>query len=241
MITDMLAKIHSWFGTPQLISEQLVELVPANEPSEIIDLCSGSGGPMPEIVRKLRAQSSYRQVELTLTDLYPNSATTEAINQNGEPWLTFHPEAVDATQLKVVDSINSLCTMICCFHHMPPEKARLIVADVMERRIPMLIFEMTDSSVPPKWLWWIALIPNFFFGILVAAFTRPMTIRRFVFSFIFPIIPAVFAWEGAVSNIRTYNASDFLSLLEDDDHYEWTIRKVPGTWMNHQVVLGRPK
>ena len=133
--------------------------------------------------------------------------------------------------------------MICSFHHMPPSRARAILEDAQRNRQPMLMFEMSDNSVPPVWLWWLTLFPNFMFGLVVAILTRPWTWRKFFFTFIVPIIPAAFAWDGAVSNVRTYNEKDLRQLLEPikDLDYDWSVETIQGRMVNHLVVIGRPK
>lgn len=203
---------------------------------------------MPEVVQRIRDSVSddavAAELKLQLTDLFPNPSTVQAINSNASDHITFHHEPVDATavDLQIEPARAEVRTMICSFHHMPPEKARAILANAQRDHVPMLIFEMSDNTVPPKWLWWVAILPNFFFGFWVAIFTRPMTPIRFLFSFVVPIIPICFAWEGAVSNIRTYGENDFRELLApiQSEHYQWTVKSVPGQMINHLVIHGRP-
>ena len=269
VITDMLSLIHRWFGTADIIKTQLEPLLSQQQPTTITDLCSGSGGPMVEVVSQLRQQvaeqkspesnsaeadlegqptssSSLADTRLRLTDLYPNAAAVAKFQQSHaeRPWVRFESDPVDAAAVRSIDDQNraEVRTMICCFHHMPPEQARKILASAQSDRQPMLIFEMSDNSVPPKWLWWIAIFPNLFFGLLVAVFTRPMTPIRFLLSFVVPVIPICFAWDGAVSNIRTYIESDIQELLEPikDDTYQWQVKCVQGKLMKHLVVIGTP-
>lgn len=270
VITDMLSLVHRWLGTADIIHAQLEPLLAQQKPTTITDLCSGSGGPMVEVVSRLRQQgakqipstsnsaatnlegqpigsgSPLADTQLRLTDLYPNAAVVANFQRSHteRPWVRFESDPVDATAVRPITEQDraEVRTMICCFHHMPPAQARKILASAQSDRQPMLIFEMSDNSVPPKWLWWIAIIPNFFFGLLVAVFTRPVTPIRFLLSFIVPVIPICFAWDGAVSNIRTYIESDIQELLEPikDDTYQWQVKCVPGMLMKHLVVIGTP-
>lgn len=268
VITDMLSLIHRWFGTADIIKAQLEPLLSQQQPTTITDLCSGSGGPMVEVVSQLRQQvveqkspesnsvanlegqsidsSPLADTQLRLTDLYPNAAAVASFQKSHaeRPWVRFESDPVDAAAVRPIDDQDraEVRTMICCFHHMPPVQARKILASAQSDRQPMLIFEMSDNSVPPKWLWWIAIFPNFFFGLLVAVFTRPMTPVRFLLSFLVPVIPICFAWDGAVSNIRTYIESDIQELLEPikDDTYQWQVKCVQGKLMKHLVVIGTP-
>ncbi len=106
-----------------------------------------------------------------------------------------------------------------------------------------MIFELTDGKKPPNGLWWVALIPNFFFAFFVALFARPMTIGRAVFTFLIPLVPLCFAWDGAVSAGRAYGESDFQKLLSQfsqTDKYRWTYKSIPKGGTSFSVIVGQP-
>ncbi len=50
-----------------------------------------------------------------------------------------------------------------------------------------------------------------------------MTVRQLVFTYIVPIIPLCFAWDGAVSYARTYTLDDLDELLSGlrSEDYRW--------------------
>ena len=79
---------------PQLVrqwAERISTVLHAGEPAEILDLCSGAGGPMPLIVEALEERGY--QARVRLTDLYPNPKIT---SHPRVVWLT---EPVDATEV----------------------------------------------------------------------------------------------------------------------------------------------
>ena len=59
---------------------------------------------------------------------------------------------------------------------------------------------------------------------------RPMTVQQIVFTYLIPIIPLTFAWDGAVSNARTYTLKDMDMLLEglESKDYLWEKGVVKG-------------
>lgn len=264
-VTDMLATVHRWFHTSATIAAELRPLLPPNQDALVLDLCSGSAGPMPDVIRILQESDGATQrpddgapidcdnmrkgtLELVLSDLHPDPAMVDRYAQDGfndTPSIRYEPVPIDAGNVprtftdgdKVV-----VRTMVCSFHHMPPAIARRILWDVQEKKQPMLIFEISDNTTPPPMLWWATLLPNFVFGVFVSTMTWPMTWTRFFFTFVCPIIPATFAWDGAVSNVRTYNESDFRQLIQDDidPDYCWEFSTVKGGMVNHLVVKGRP-
>ena len=78
----------------------------------------------------------------------------------------------------------------------------------------------------------------------VTPFIRPMTWQQLVFTYIPPFpLPLFIAWDGAVSNVRTYTMNDLEELLSDlqSDDYVWekgTIKGKPGA---KSYLLGYPK
>ena len=201
---------------------------------------------MPEAVRLVRESLDSSDVSLTLTDRYPNQRAIAAIEQApaDRAWLAYHPDPVPATTIgSVASQAGAIRTMICCLHHMSVADARAILDDAQQSGDPILIFEMTDNRFPPKWFWWIALVPNFLFGLVVSAFVRPLTIRHLIFSYIVPVVPACFAWDGAVSNIRTYADADFEALIEpfQSPDYQWTTNVHQGRMMKHLIITGQPR
>lgn len=244
-ITRMLQVVHRWFGTADIVAAELESMIPAGSSVTIVDLCSGSSGPMPAAVEQLRTRPGYDQVRLVLTDLHPRPDDLAQRFQSStvESWLRYHPTPVPADQVsEVIEESPILRTMICCFHHFDVPQARQLIKAAQDSGDPLLVFEMTDNRFPTSWFWWIALIPNFCFGLWVALFVRPMTLRHFCFSFLLPIIPACFAWDGAVSNVRTYAREDLKDLVAPiaTSEYLWSEKLHPGQLIQHLVIRGTP-
>lgn len=240
-MTRMITVVHGWLGTSGYIADLLADMMDRSGRQHIVDLCSGDGGPMPDVWLKLHHDFGRKDVRITLTDLYPNQAAAHRIGESGREQLRYLTEAVDAQGPLPV---NEPCirTLVCSFHHMPPPVARQILNNAISARDPILIYEISDNSVPPKYLWWVGLPLNLLFGWVVAACTRPFTMRHFFFSFVVPVIPLCFAWDGAVSNARTYTAADLSSLLDgfESEDYVWTTKRVEAKPASHLCLLGMP-
>ena len=243
-LTRMLSLLHRWLGSTSKIAEILSELVRVSGRHCIVDLCSGDGDLMIEVQKRLHQIEGMQAVKLELTDLYPNRVTRSRIALQGFQLLSYRDEPLDATAYR--DTTNTaIRTLVSGFHHMNPEQAKAILSAAMAAGDPILIYEISDNSFPPKYLkylWWIALPLNLVFGFFVAAIVRPMTFHHFFFSFILPIIPFCFAWDGAVSNIRTYTESDLQELLSDlqSEDYKWSIRKIDAKPSKHLCLVGMP-
>lgn len=236
LMTRYLMTFHRILGTP----DQLVPLVKKglaySEKQVILDLCSGSGGPMIEVFDKIKGSGKFPRLKMVLSDLYPNQFTAEALNES-DPDITYHTEPLDAT--RVPANVKALRTMVSSMHHMTPDLARKILGDA---RQPILIFELSDNSLP-AFLWWLAIPVAIIITLFVTPMVRPMTLQQLVFTYLIPILPIFIAWDGAVSNARTYTLEDINELLEglSGVDYKWEKGVVKGKGGNKLYLLGMPQ
>ncbi len=82
----------------------------------------------------------------------------------------------------------------------------------------------------------------FLLAFFLTPFARPLTWRQLVFTYLLPVIPLCFAWDGAVSNARTYTLEDLdhlLAGLETDD-YKWEKGRITGK-ARKLYLLGLPR
>ena len=218
--TRLINVMHKLLGTKEDLAALLAGLLPYARQNRIIDLGSGSGGPMPNVYHILKNDHQITDLTLTLTDLYPNRQLAAQINNGEDINITYTTEPVDATNMD--GGKVGVRTMVGGFHHMSPEQARQILKDARDNRQPICIFELSDNSFPIA-LWWISLPIQFLMTLFITPFARPMTWQQLVFTYPVPVIPFCFAWDGAVSNARTYTLSDMDILLEglETHDYRW--------------------
>jgi hypothetical protein len=137
--------------------------------------------------------------------LYPNATAAAAINQRPETNVRYELQSVSATD--VPPELDGVRTMIRSFHHMPPPVAKAILADAFHKRQPFFAIELSDNS-PPIALWWMAIPMGIILPFFLTPFIRPLTWRQIVFTYVIPILPLLIAWDGSVSNARTYTEND---------------------------------
>ena len=238
-MTNMLNAVHRLMGTAETIASLLDPFLKDTQQTQILDLCSGSGGPIIDATHLLRSNYGIDHLSLTLSDLYPNEQVAQQINASKDG-IRYLITPVDATQQQPTQ--EGLRTMICSFHHLRPVHALNILQSVQQGNQPFFLFELSDNSQPPTFLWWLALPFNFLFALFVSIKTRPFTWQQFVFSFILPILPLFFAWDGAVSNTRTYTREDLEELLAQlpTSNYKWQIGTIKGVPGNHLYLKGMP-
>lgn len=199
-VTRLILVMHDLLGTSDKVADLIAKVLRESESSTILDLCSGSGGPMPDVLQILREKHGLHNINLILTDLYPDHKTAEVFNSQTENNINYLTTPVDATQLD--GQLNGVRTMIGSFHHMKPQNAKKILSSVQESGEPICVFEISDNSTPIG-LWWITFPVSFIMTFFITPMVRPMSWQQLVFTYIIPIIPICFAWDGAVSNART--------------------------------------
>lgn len=236
-LTRSIVVMHKILKSDEELAKLLSPALEETKSNNIVDLCSGSGGPMVEVIKRLTKEPKHADLRLTLTDLYPNIPVARSINaRKGN--ITYKTEPVDATN--VDPSLDGFRTMISGFHHMKPHQAKQILKSSYDRKQPICIFEISDNSYP-KFLWWATIPINFITCLIITPLVRPFTIQQFIFTYLVPIIPLCFAWDGAVSNARTYTINDINILLEDlrTKDYVWESGTIKGRG-NKLYLIGKP-
>lgn len=228
-ITRLLKVLHRLMGTAEVLSALLLEIREKHPFSQITDLGSGSGGPMPEVVNEINDQTPETPVHLILTDKYPNPKTLAEYNREHTPHISYRAEPLDARNL--ADAPEGLKTMIASFHHMPPDTAKAILQGAAAKKQPLLIYELAQNSIPVL-LWWLLLPLSLCIMVLMTwvmtPFVRPLTLKQLVFTYLLPVIPLVYAWDGQASLMRTYTFKDLETLLEGEspEGYNWDMKEV---------------
>jgi hypothetical protein len=78
------------------LAPRLAAAVERTGATQIIDLCSGGGGPWPDLLPALRASGV--DAPVCLTDKYPNAAALRRVADT-TPGVRFEPEPVSATEV----------------------------------------------------------------------------------------------------------------------------------------------
>ncbi|WP_282085871.1 hypothetical protein [Aquimarina algiphila] len=245
-MTNLIVVLHKILGTSEVITNLIINIKNRHDFSQIVDLGSGSGGAMLEVIKKINDTNTSELVQLILTDLHPNPDFVNRINNSQLANIIYEQTSIDATNL--TETPPGLKTMMNSFHHMPPNQAKSILKSAQDNNEPILIYEMGENFVPTL-LWWLflplSLAILFIMSLFMTPFVKPLTWQQIVFTYIIPIIPLFYAWDGQASTMRTYTFSDVEHLLKDikNDTYLWEIKKAKkdnGKKLGY-YILGLPK
>ena len=185
---------------------------------EILDLCSGGGGPVVSIREKLREEGC--PVPITLSDKYPNRAAFEYARQRSGGAVKFMEEPVDATA--VPSHLTGFRTMFASLHHFQPEIAGSILQNAVDQRRPIGVFDMSARRPPPLP---IMLLGNPLAILLLTPFIRPFRWSRLFWTFVIPVVPLFVMWDGIVSGFRLYSTQELQELVDGLrlNDYTWEI------------------
>ncbi len=238
-MTRYIVAFHRILGTPHQIAELVERALGATTQRRVFDLCSGGGGPLLAAAEHLRASAKFADLKVSLSDLYPNRAVAEQLNSNANDGVSYSEDPVDATRFPIEEP--GVRTMICSLHHMPPDTARAILARAEESGQPFCAYEISDNA-PPIVLWWLAIPFAFLITFFVTPLVRPLTFRQVIFTYFIPLLPFFIAWDGAVSNARTYTLKDLEELVGDQKgkDYRWEMGVLPGKGGGKIWLLGLP-
>jgi hypothetical protein len=213
-MTSYLTAAYETTSFPKLWASCLSKGMSRDGATEIVDLGSGSGGPVRRVVKEL--EKCGFKVCVTLTDLYPNVSGLR-FQSVGASSIRYWPEPVDAT--RVPAALHGIRTMFTLFHHFRPQAARGILRDAFEQRCPIYIFEGTSRT--PAAIASALLIP--LFVLLLTPLVRPVSWVQILFTYVVPILPLLIFWDGLVSQLRTYSVQELEDFTRDlqSPEYRW--------------------
>lgn len=224
-------------GHARLLTPPLADLLAATGQRRVVDLCSGAGGPVGEVVEALAERG--QEVTVTLTDAYPNlpSLRRVAARSGGRIGLSEAPVSASS----VPADYAGVRTIFNAFHHFRPEQARSILADAVSARRPVAVFELVsrEPAMLAALLLSVPLVVT-----LSMPFWRPFRWQWIVFTWLIPVMQLFVLWDGVVSWLRIYSEEELRELVASIDApgWEWKIGRIQlgGAPLHASWLTGRP-
>jgi hypothetical protein len=257
MMRDVVHESLAWFwgfGIPCLIpsaasymSKYIAGALEEAGTDEILDMCSGGGGPYGTIGGLESLKGPLKKI--TLSDLYPHVKAYQSIAAKYPGRVTYSEESVNAADCNFGDgSKRYLRTMMLCQHHFPPELLQRMLEDAVKKNDAYMAIEFGNRS-------FYTLVFGPIIGPFLAIFSTiaylptmgfVYMLFRLLFTFIIPIFPMTFNFDGYVSFLRMYSTKEFMDVVAKADpeaKYEWTVIEdyLPGSFMPAIVYKGIPK
>ena len=140
-VTDYLRDSIRRMRLYEPVVPRLSEAIGRLGTNRIVDLCSGGGGPWPDLLQQLPAELR-AALSVRLTDLYPNEAAADWLRHEGSSDIGYHAEPLDA--LDVPAELAGLRTLYSGFHHFDVADARAILQDCVDKNQAIAVFEATN-------------------------------------------------------------------------------------------------
>ena len=214
---------------------------------EILDICSGGGGPHGTLAGIDELKESLTKI--TLSDLYPNIKAYKVWAEKYPGRVTYSENPVNATDCNYGDGKKRyLRTMMCSLHHFPPNLVQKMLEDCIAKNDAFIAMEFGNRSL-------YTLTLGLVIGPILAmmgtiAYLPQMNfcyaLTRLFFTFIIPVLPLTFAFDGYVSFLRMYTEKEFMDVCakaDPESKYTWTVIEDyhPGSFMPAVTYKGIPK
>lgn len=219
-ITDMLQYHLTTIEQYMPAIPKVTKLLHVTNSNHIVDLCSGGGGTLLPFLEILNKQGY--TVSITLSDKYPNIEAFQKIHQLSNQHIDFYSEPVDVTN--VPDELKGIRTLFSAFHHFQPDMAQKILQDAVNKKAAIGIFEFTERKFS-RVLYMLQVALKVFFD---TPHIRPFKWSRLFWTYIIPIVPLVYIWDGTVSQLRTYSVEELQKMVSviNGENYCWEIGKL---------------
>jgi hypothetical protein len=212
--TAFLALAERMSGHGRMLVGPLERALDATGETRIIDLCSGGGGPAATLADELKKRG--RDVTVTLTDLYPNTAAFAHAASTSAGRVIGIAEPVDATAVPA--TLQGFRTVWNAFHHLPPDAARKVLADAVAQGQPIGVFEVVSRELPM--LAGLLLTPVTV--TLTMPFWRPFRWEWVLWTWLVPLMQPFALWDGLVSWLRIYSVDELRELVAGLEAPGWT-------------------
>jgi hypothetical protein len=226
LATDYLCFMQSALGLHRPIVSVLADALEATGAREILDLCSGGGGPAIRLQASLAAAGL--STHITLTDRFPNRRAFHRIAHASHGHIGFVAESVDARC--VPRTLRGFRTIFNSFHHFREADAKKILRDAAKAGHAIAIFEYPERSALIVLLT-LCLTP--FLVALATPFIQPFRWSRLFFTYLAPLVPLTCWWDGVVSHLRAYTVDELRSFADEATFasYAWRGGKIglPGS------------
>ncbi len=236
LVTDALQALWDFSNSYKPIVPLLLNALSRTGTSEIVDLCSGGGGPWSRLVLDLEREQQ-GAIRVRLTDKYPNREAFERARCSAsESGIAFEERRIEAT--KVPSDLSGFRTIFSSFHHLGTEEAHEVLADAVEGRTGIAIFEMARRE--PRIILAICLLPLAI--LLLTPRMRPFRWSRLLWTYLVPVVPFVLWFDGWMSCLRSYSQQELSELVSElpQEHYCWQWGTQGGGFLPVTYLIGYP-
>ena len=237
-MTGFLRVASEALGAADAAAPLVLEAMDAAGTDRLVDLCSGGGGPVVALVRRLR-DHHHRDASVVLTDLYPNADAFARAEADLPGRAVGRRASTDACAVPA--ELTGVRTLFNALHHLPPAVARAVFADAAASRQPIVTFELVERGLQGAAI--VAGLPLAIYAL--TPFVRPARAAMLALTYAAPVLPAAITWDGFASCLRAYSVPELEALVaplqRDDYRFRVVRRRIPWRPLFMTSVVGLPR
>lgn len=220
-IVESLSRTLAWGRILAGLVEPFGDFVASAGAAEVLDLCSGAGGPAAILAGEL-ARAGVRPPRFLLTDLQPHVEAWTRLRDAHPGVIDFEPGPIDATRIPAGVGDGRARVIINALHHFPPELAGALLRGACEGApsAPGLFiaegFERNPLRFAPFAL---AGLPALYINPL---WTPRRRLQKALLTWLTPAALAASLWDGLVSTLRVYSERELRAMVAPlGDAFTW--------------------
>src|SRR4051794_9750550 len=231
-MTDYLRFIFTIGNLYKPILPVLEDAIQQANAKGIVDLCSGSGGPIEQVAALLAKGGIV--IPITVTDKFPNIPAFKLLHNKSNGIINYVSYPVDA--MNVPTGVKGFRTIFSGFHHFSKPSAIAILNDTVAANEGIAIFDGGDKSL--LFIITVLLLQPVSF-LSLTPFIKPFRWSRILFTYLIPLIPFCTVWDGIVSTIRLHSVKELLSIAHatNSTNYHWKAGKLKNKMGMHITYL----
>jgi hypothetical protein len=205
---------------------------------EVLDLASGAAGPTEDLLLGL-CKAGIEPPAFCLSDIFPMKEDFRLAALANPHHISCIEEPIDALSVPPPYG-RDLRQMVSAFHHFPPEQARMILRDAIERSRGICILEPFERNPRHLALALLGIFP----ALIAPLLARRWRLSHFIASWIIPIIPLMLVFDGIVSVLRIYTRDEIDEMIAaaGGESFRWSISSTRFMGVFHTTcVFGRRK
>lgn len=195
---DYIGSMVSWLGMYRPLIPVAAQMVNANDPVVIQDLCSGSG--IPAIYMQHHVQLIPKTL---LSDKYPFIAFTDSEE------LEYIKSPVDV--LALIPQQGICYTMYNGIHHFSPGDQVALVKKMIAGRNSFLFAEILEPGIFTMIK---IILTATLLQVFTAPFIKPFSLKRLFFTYVIPVNLFTVMYDGIISVIKSRSVDQYRRLFE---------------------------
>jgi hypothetical protein len=218
-IVEALSRTLAWGRILESLVGPFEEFLAETGAREVLDLCSGAGGPAAILSEEI-ARAGGTPPRFLLTDLNPHPQAWQRIKHAHPENIDYVSTSVDATNIPEGLGRGRARVIINALHHFPPSLAGEIVRGACAGSPGVFIAEGFERNPLRFAAFARAGVPALYANPILSPRRK---LAKAAITWAAPLALAAAVWDGLVSTLRVYTEAELREMVAPlGDAFEWT-------------------